>query len=199
MAWFKVQVENAPYQHWLEIEAADKATAALVAIAENQPPNVWRVLNVRADPHHDERYAYHAHWRAKWQHALDNTPYRTRTDEQTEWVPIEGVVTVPAFIENSAHGQMRIIDGVPHQLVTTQCVVRYGQYSALARVLGYANTNKKTGKVSVQHGRVWQGLTWGHCPRGEVRQRIFDEVCGPNGCEYVRSKLAALGLLHWYD
>ena len=137
--------------------------------------------------------AHRKQWRGIWHQALKNMPHRN-SQKTKIWVEQPaGTTPIGDVIAGQAHGTVQIVEGRVQKLQP----VRYGQRSALARILGYYVNYK--GRMQVHSQRMYHDLSTCPEPRDPAKRQLLLDLAGPVGTELALELLAGKGVpIKWY-
>lgn len=132
------------------------------------------------------RETQHAVWRHIWKQAFNSMPYRICEVKEETWEPVEvGTTSLPAYIEDSVKGKMKMMNNQVHHLIVTITKHKYGQQAMLARLLGYvsANANNPKFRGKPHHHRAYTAMNGGQKPRDPAKADLLKRLAEPDGNE----------------
>jgi len=115
---------------------------------------------------------HRAYWKGVWRQALENMPHRNSQKTKIWMDQPVGTTPIGDAIRGQAHGTIQIVEGRVQKLVP----VRYGQRSALARILGYYVIYK--GRTQLHSQRMYHELNSGPEPREPAKRALLLALSG---------------------
>ena len=156
-------------------------------------------LKLGCPVHGNEAVERRAKQAALWKQAENNMPHRVKYHTtNVVWMCENQHPTVPEYILGAARKKLVHVNGKLCRIETVRTGYKYGQQSLLARLLGYWNASRRTGKRKPHTNRIYDAAVNGSVPHDLEKQKLLEKLAGPDGNEIAWVMITNLGIAHWY-